>query len=250
MDAHQQVAQWVQNSQRAVAFTGAGISTESGIPDFRSPTGIWQTSQPVYFDEFVASVEARYEYWRQKSAVHREFSDSQPNTGHTVLAQWERAGKLQAVITQNIDGLHQLAGSSQVIEIHGTARQIVCLQCEQRYDAGELVDQFLETDEVPACGECGGVVKHATISFGQSLVPEVLDTAIKLAGAADLFLVMGSTLTVEPAASLPRMAQQQGAKIVIVNREETPQDSTADLVFRESIGVTLETINQHVSEGS
>ena len=243
MDAYQQVAQWLASAERAVVFTGAGISTESGIPDFRSPNGIWATSQPVYFDDFVASQESRYEYWRQKSVAHRDFADSQPNLGHTLLAQWQAAGNLQAVITQNIDGLHQLAGSTRVIELHGTARQIACLQCEQRYDAEPIVKQFLDTDQVPSCDQCGGMLKHATISFGQSLQPEVLESATTLARTADLLLVLGSSLVVEPAASLPRLAKQQGARVVIVNRDETPQDATADQVFHESIGATLETIN-------
>ena len=248
MDAHQQVAQWLQAAERAIVFTGAGISTESGIPDFRSPNGIWATSQPVLFDDFVASEEARFEYWRQKSVAHRDFADSQPNSGHTLLAEWEAAGKLQAVVTQNIDGLHQLAGSSRVIELHGTARQIACLQCEQRYEAGPVVKQFLETDQVPSCHECGGMLKHATISFGQSLQPEVLESAMTLAQAADLLLVLGSSLVVEPAASLPRLAQQQGARVVIVNHDKTPQDGTADQVFHESIGATLEAINGYLQE--
>ena len=243
MDAYQQVAQWLASAERAVVFTGAGISTESGIPDFRSPNGIWATSQPVYFDDFVASQESRYEYWRQKSVAHRDFADSQPNLGHTLLAQWQAAGNLQAVITQNIDGLHQLAGSTRVIELHGTARQIACLQCEQRYDAEPIVKQFLDTDQVPSCDQCGGMLKHATISFGQSLQPEVLESATTLARTADLLLVLGSSLVVEPAASLPRLAKQQGARVVIVNRDETPQDATADQVFHESIGAALETIN-------
>lgn len=248
MDPHQQVAKWLQTAKRAVAFTGAGISTESGIPDFRSKDGIWATSQPVYYEDFVASTTARHEYWRQKSVAHRNFSQSQPNVGHTTLAQWERMGRLRAVITQNIDGLHQIAGSSEVIEIHGTARQVACLECDQRYDAARMVDQFLETDQVPVCTECGGIVKHATISFGQSLVAEVLEAAIQLAKSSDLFLVMGSTLVVEPAASLPRMASEQGARVVIVNRDETPLDGIADLIFQESIGETLETINRAVLE--
>ena len=243
MDAHQQVAQWLQAAERAVVFTGAGVSTESGIPAFRTPNGIWATSEPVLFDDFLASEEARYEYWRQKSVLHRDFADSQPNLGHTLLAQWEAAGKLQAIITQNIDGLHQLAGSTRVIELHGTARQIACLKCEQRYDAGLMNNQFLETDKAPNCDQCGGMLKHATISFGQSLQPEVLESATTLARTADLLLVLGSSLVVEPAASLPRLAKQQGARVVIVNRDETPQDATADQVFHESIGATLETIN-------
>lgn len=243
MNRYQQVAQWLASAQRGVVFTGAGISTESGIPDFRSPNGIWATSQPVYFDDFIANEQSRYEYWRQKSVAHRDFADSQPNIGHTLLAQWEAAGRLQAVITQNIDGLHQLAGSSRVIELHGTARQIACLQCEQRYDAEPMVQQFLEMDQVPSCEQCGGMLKHATISFGQSLQPEVLEEAMTLARTADFLLVLGSSLVVEPAASLPRLAKQQGARVVIVNRDETPQDKDADQVFHEGLGAALGAFN-------
>ena len=248
MDPYQQVAQWLCSSGHAVAFSGAGISTESGIPDFRSPGGIWAKSTPVYYDDFVASSESRREYWRQKSVAHRDFADSQPNTGHVVLAGWEESGLLQGVVTQNIDGLHQLAGSSQVIELHGTARQIACLQCDARYDAEEMVSQFLETEQVPDCPGCGGMVKHATISFGQSLVPEVLEHAMTLAQQADLFLVLGSSLVVEPAASLPRLARNRGARVVIVNRDETPHDDIADLLLHEGIGGALERINQYVEE--
>jgi len=248
MNPYQQVAQWLRVSKHAVAFTGAGISTESGIPDFRSPGGIWATSTPVYFDDFVASAESRLEYWRQKSVAHRDFADSQPNAGHRVLADWEKRGLLQGVVTQNIDGLHQQAGSSQVIELHGTARQIACLQCEQRYDAEEMVSQFHATQRVPDCPACGGIVKHATISFGQSLIPRVLEHAITLVERADLFMVMGSSLVVEPAASLPRMARSRGARVVIVNRDETPHDDIADLLFHEGIGSALERMNQCVRD--
>jgi NAD-dependent deacetylase len=248
MDAHQQVAQWLQAAERAVVFTGAGVSTESDIPDYRSPNGIWATSRQIGFDEYVASEEARFEYWQQKCRFLGELNNSGPNLGHTLLAQWEAAGKLRAVITQNIDGLHQLAGSTVVIEVHGTAREIACLECEHRYDAGAMCNQFLEADKVPSCDQCGGLLKHATISFGQSLEPEVLESATTLAQAADLFLVLGSSLVVEPAASLPRLAQQQGARVVIVNRDETPQDGTADRVFHEGIGVTLEAIDGYLQE--
>ncbi|MFP6601828.1 MAG: Sir2 family NAD-dependent protein deacetylase, partial [Pirellulaceae bacterium] len=194
------------------------------------------------------SEEARHEYWRQKCRFLGELNNSGPNLGHTLLAQWEAAGKLRAVITQNIDGLHQLAGSTVVIEVHGTVREIACLECEHRYNAGAMCNQFLEADKVPSCDQCGGLLKHATISFGQSLEPEVLESATTLAQAADLFLVLGSSLVVEPAASLPRLAQQQEARVVIVNRDETPQDGTAHQVFHESIGVTLEAIDGYMKE--
>ena len=237
-------ARWLGASRRAVAFTGAGISTESGIPDFRSPGGIWSRTQPVYFDEFMASAAARYEYWRQKAAAHRDFAQSQPNVGHRLLARWQERGLLHEIITQNIDGLHQLAGSRDVIELHGTAREIVCLDCGARFDAEPMVEQFLRDDAVPSCPKCaGGRLKHATISFGQSLDTDVLMRASQAAAQADLMLVLGSSLVVQPAAGLPQRAKARGARLVIINRDPTPLDPIADLVFHESIGATLQAID-------
>jgi NAD-dependent deacetylase len=237
------VARWLKDSQHAVAFTGAGISTESGIPDFRSPGGIWSQSQPVYFDEFLASEEARLEYWRQKSMAHQDFIRSSPNAGHLTLAAWQAAGTLHAVITQNIDGLHQLAGSTDVVELHGTARFIACLSCGHHRDADPLVREFLETQKIPACPSCGGLMKHATISFGQPLDQPVLQHAMQLASQTDLLLAIGSSLVVYPAASLPDLARRHGARLVIINRDATPYDKVADLVLREGIGATLTEID-------
>ncbi|MDA1051457.1 MAG: NAD-dependent deacylase [Planctomycetota bacterium] len=238
----QVVAQWLAESQRVVAFTGAGISTESGIPDFRSPGGVWSTSQPVYFEDFVSSAEARREYWRQKAIAHRDFADAQPNAGHHILAKWERTGKLSAVVTQNIDGLHQLAGSEHVLELHGTARFVACLDCEARFEAGIMVERYLEQNHPPDCPECGGIMKHATISFGQSLPTDVLQESIELAQQAELFFAVGSSLVVQPAASLPMLAKQSGGRLVIINRDATSQDELADVVINASIGETLSTI--------
>ncbi len=240
----QQVAGWLGRAESAVAFTGAGISTESGIPDFRSPGGIWSKSQPVMFQDFLASADARLEYWRQKSAAHRDFADAEPNDGHRILAKWESEGRLRGVITQNIDGLHQAAGSRNVLELHGTARQIACLGCDARFEPGPLVAGFLETNAVPECPECGGLLKHATVSFGQSLPPEVLDEAVEWTRACDLFLAMGSSLVVEPAASLPRFACQHGAKLVIINRDPTGQDEAADAALHAGIGEMLVAIDE------
>lgn len=242
------IADWLQNSASTIAFTGAGISTESGIPDFRSPGGIWATSQPVYFDDFVASADARREYWRQKSIAHRDFAHAQPNLGHRVLAKWEQSGRLQAVITQNIDGLHQIAGCESVRELHGTARAVACLGCQQRFpDVERLVNEFLATDQPPACPECGGIMKHATVSFGQSLPTDVLEAAIEASRRSDLFLAMGSSLAVQPAASLPALAKEHGARLVIINRDATPLDELADAVIHASIGETLENIDKLIS---
>jgi NAD-dependent deacetylase len=235
----QQVADWLRQSRHAVAFTGAGISTESGIPDFRSPGGIWSRSQPVLYENFLASAEARHEYWRQKCHSHGDFAAAEPNDGHRVLAQWEARGWIKGLITQNIDGLHQAAGSRNVLELHGTAREIACLGCRARFDPEPLVQQFLETDVAPECPECGGLLKHATISFGQPLPADVLQETIDWSRQCDLFLAMGSSLVVEPAASLPRLAGSSGARLVIINREPTGQDDQADVVLRAGIGRTL-----------
>jgi NAD-dependent deacetylase len=242
--ASQIVAAWLNEADLSVAFTGAGISTESGIPDFRSPGGVWAKYQPVYFDAFLAGDEARHEYWRQKAEAHRDFADARPNAGHEMLARWEAAGRLAAVITQNIDGLHQMAGSRKVLELHGTAREVSCLDCHVRYEAGEMVARFLALGTVPTCPACGGPrMKHATVSFGQALSPSLLQEAFALSKRARLFLAVGSSLVVEPAASLPRTAKEWGAKLVIVSRDPTPQDDLADLVIHESIGTTLAAID-------
>lgn len=241
----EQLSLWVAEASLGVAFTGAGISTESGIPDFRSPGGVWAKYQPVYFDEFMASADARYEYWRQKCEGHRDFAMSKPNAGHRVLAKWEAAGLLSAVVTQNIDGLHQDAGSRTVLELHGTARHIQCMDCVHREPTGPLVKQFIETDRVPNCPACGdGRMKHATVSFGQMLPREVLAEAETISREADLYLAIGSSLVVTPAADLPRLSKHSGAKLAIINRDPTPLDDIADLVIRESIGETLSAVDK------
>ncbi len=238
----QQVADWLTEASSAVAFTGAGISTESGIPDFRSPGGVWANSTPVYFNDFLESAEARYEYWRQKSVSHDGFMTAEPNAGHLTLARWESSGRIEGTITQNIDGLHQLAGSHNVLELHGTAREIMCLECEQRYDADEMVQKFLADDAPPPCPACNGITKHATVSFGQALPFDVMRSASRLAKQADLFFAIGSSLVVEPAASLPRHAAS-GGRLVIINRDPTPLDDYAAVIFRESIGEVLTAID-------
>jgi len=244
------VANWLQESQSAVAMTGAGISTESGIPDFRSPGGIWSKYWTVYFDEFLASADARYEYWQQKVEGHVQCADAVPNQGHNVLAAWERAGIIQAVITQNIDEFHQQAGSRRVLELHGTARKANCLDCGQHFDIQPFVEHFLEHNTVPTCPSCGGRVKHATVSFGQPLPVDVIGEADQLAQQADLMLAIGSSLVVMPAADLPRRTTSAGGRLVIINREETPLDHLADCVIHAEIGATLVAINQLHAEMS
>ena len=244
------IAEWLSQAERAVVFTGAGISTESGIPDFRSPGGVWSKYRTVYYDEFMADPRARHEYWRQKCEGHREFADSQPNAGHQVIADWEARGLVRGVITQNIDGLHQIAGSQHVLELHGTARQVQCQDCGARFDSGPLVEQFLATDRVPQCPNCTvGRLKHATVSFGQTLPVAVLEEAAAWSQEADLMLALGSSLVVTPAADLPRLTKQSGGRLVIINRDPTPLDAMADAVVNDSIGQTLTEIDRHLSRG-
>ena len=245
----EQVATWVATSRKVVVLTGAGISTESGIPDFRSPGGVWSKYQPVYFQDFLSSAASRHEYWRQKCEMHREFGAAEPNAGHRTLADWEAAGRIRGVITQNIDGLHQMAGSRRVLELHGTARQAACLDCRERFDIEPFIAQFREADAVPDCPACGGRLKHATISFGQMLPPDVLMEATRWSRDADLMLAIGSSLVVTPAADLPRVAKERGARLVIINREETPLDRLADVTLRGSIGETLTAIGNVIGTG-
>jgi NAD-dependent deacetylase len=249
MQVHSQIAAWLAEASCAVAFTGAGISTESGIPDFRSPGGIWTRYRTIYFQEFLASGEARLEYWQQKAEGQLDFSRAQPNVGHRTLADWEQAGRLQAVITQNIDGLHAQAGNRRILELHGTAREVSCLDCQARYEADEMVALFHQTAKVPSCRTCGSeLMKHATISFGQQLPPDLLHEAFALSRKAELFLAIGSSLVVEPAASLPRAAKEAGSRLVIINCDPTPLDTRADLVLHEPIGETLAAIDAKLRE--
>ncbi|MEQ9410373.1 MAG: Sir2 family NAD-dependent protein deacetylase [Fuerstiella sp.] len=241
--AVQEMQQLLDTSASVVSFTGAGISTESGIPDFRSPGGVWARNRTVDFDEFCRSADGRFEYWRQKAEAHQEFAAASPNVTHATLADWESRGLLRGVITQNIDGLHQAAGSKSVLELHGTAREVACLSCSWRDLVDAWVETFLQDERVPDCPDCGGLIKHATISFGQSLPSAVLSTAARWATETDLFLTLGSSLVVEPAASLPRIAKKYGARLVIINRDSTPLDSIADMVVRAPLGAVFTAMN-------
>jgi len=245
--AIQTIASWLRESRCAMAFTGAGISTESGIPDFRSPGGVWSKNRTVYFEEFLNSEEDRYEYWRQKSQTHVEFEAAAPNVAHQVLAKWEEDEKLTGIVTQNIDGLHQAAGSQNVLELHGTAREIACLSCHQRWAADPWVQQFLKKDRVPDCPDCQGLLKHATVSFGQSLSSETLEASSELAKQADLCFALGSSLVVYPAAAVPELAKSSGARLVIINNTETPLDSMADIVLRHPLVESLSMIHDAFS---
>jgi len=236
----QRLGELVAAASRGVAFTGAGISTESGIPDFRSPGGIWSKNRTIYFDEFVASREARVEYWKQRLQLYAEFVDAQPNAGHDALVRLEQNGTIRAIITQNIDGLHQIAGNKRVIELHGTARVIGCIECGKEWPPEEVHAWIVRGNEAPECDACGAPLKSKTISFGQPMPPVAMQEAAQLSREADLFLAIGSSLVVEPAASMPRLAKHHGAKLVIINKTETPLDAVADLVIRDSIGRTFD----------
>jgi NAD-dependent deacetylase len=228
-------------ARHAVVFTGAGISTESGIPDFRSPGGIWTRMAPIYFQDFLASEEMRRETWRRRFAMEDMFRGAEPNRGHRAVATLVRRGTVSAAITQNIDGLHQASGvpDQRVIELHGNTTYATCLDCGERYELVPIRTAFECDGTLPLCATCDGYVKTATISFGQPMPVAPMRRAEAETLAADLFIVLGSSLVVYPAAGFPEMAKYNGAKLVIVNREETGLDRVADLVLHQSIGDTL-----------
>jgi NAD-dependent deacetylase len=231
----------VREADVVVGFTGAGISTESGIPDFRSPGSPWTRHKPIPFDHFLGSAEARREAWRRKFAMDDLCRNARPNRGHLGLAALVACGRMPAVITQNIDGLHQASGLAdhQVIELHGNGTYAKCLRCGRRHELAWIRDRLEATGEPPDCEACGGILKAATISFGQAMPGEAMARARRFALTCDLFLVAGSSLVVHPAALLPALAKENGARLVIVNRDPTPLDGVADLVIREEIGPVL-----------
>jgi NAD-dependent deacetylase len=236
-----ELARAIAAPRRAVVFTGAGISTESGIPDFRSPGGIWTRMAPIDFADFLQSEEARRETWRRRFAMEDTFRAAAPNRGHRAVAELVRRGTASAVITQNIDGLHQASGiaDERVVELHGNTTYAHCLDCKIRYELDALRTAFERDGDAPICGDCGGYVKTATISFGQAMPVEAMRRAEIETRAADLFIVAGSSLVVYPAAGFPELAKHNGATLVIINREPTGLDAIADLVLNRSIGETL-----------
>jgi NAD-dependent deacetylase len=238
-----EVRGWIHASRRIVALTGAGISTDSGIPDFRGPQGVWTKNPKAEklsnIHHYMSDPEVRKLAWQQRLA-HPAWQAT-PNSGHRALAGLERAGKLHALITQNIDGLHQRAGNSRekVIEVHGTVHEYMCMSCDSRGPMQVVLDRVRAGEEDPDCRECGGILKSATISFGQQLVPDVIDRAMDAADRADLLLAIGSTLQVYPVAGAVPRAKSAGARIVIVNAEPTAFDQVADVVIRDRIGDVL-----------
>ena len=231
----------VEAARVIVPFTGAGISTECGIPDFRSPGGLWTKNQPIPYDAFVASRDMRDESWRRRFAMEESFAKAKPGRGHRALASLYRAGKVPALITQNIDNLHQASGFAErdIVELHGNTTYAVCLDCAERYDLSWVREKFEGSGErAPDCS-CGGPIKTATISFGQAMPAEAMQRAEALSKSCDLFLAVGSSLVVWPAAGFPLMAKRNGAALVIINREPTEFDDIADLVVRNDIGDAL-----------
>jgi NAD-dependent deacetylase len=235
-----ELSKLLEASRRAVVFTGAGISTESGIPDFRSPGGFWSNNQPIYFQDFLAWEEMRREAWRRKLAFEESFKAAQPNRGHRAIAHLVKQGKVTGIITQNIDGLHQRSGvpEEKVIELHGNSTYAVCLSCERRYELEPILAAFRIDEKPPEC-ECDGLIKTATISFGQPMPVEAMQNAKLETEACDLFLAIGSSLVVYPAAGFPALAKQRGARLVIINRDPTELDYLADLVLNTETGETL-----------
>ena len=236
------LARLIDEARQIVFFTGAGISTESGIPDFRSPgTGLWTKMKPIQFQDFVASEDLRQESWRRRFNGDRTLQDAKPNKGHQRIARLVEEGRCMAVITQNIDNLLQDAGipEDRVIELHGNAGYATCLTCGIRYEMADLEQQFKEIGRVQPCSGCGGIVKSATISFGQAMPEAAMQRAQESTEGCDLMIVAGSSLLVYPAAGFPEYAKQLGAKVAILNREETPLDPIADVVVNREIGPTL-----------
>ncbi len=241
-EAVQALGAAIDAARRIVCFTGAGISTESGIPDFRSPgTGLWNKIKPIQFQDFIASEQARQESWQRKFSGDRSFEDATPNKGHIALARLVETGKCTAIITQNVDNLHQDSGvpDQKVIELHGNTSYATCLDCHTRYELAELESQFQQLSRVEPCSRCGGIIKTATISFGQSMPEREMQRAQAAIEACDMVMVLGSSLSVYPAAGFPEYGKRLGAVLAIVNREETPLDAVADVVVREQIGPTM-----------
>ncbi len=247
----QEFAAEIRECSHTVFFTGAGISTESGVPDFRSPGGIWTKYTPVYFSEFMEDEAARIRYWKMKKESHELYKTVQPNIGHHSISAFEKRGQLLGLITQNVDGLHSLAGVSEekLVELHGTDRKITCLSCQKSFDVDKVYDSISGDFTPPVCDACNGLLKPATISFGQPMPAEAMKRVQELSQSARIFIVIGSSLQVQPAASFPVIAKQNDALLAIINREATPLDSLADYNFKGPIGDFFEQLNPMLLDG-
>ena len=242
--SRERLREMLGRARRVAIFTGAGISTESGIPDFRSPGGVWSRMSPIYFQDFVADEAKRREAWERAFSGRAGWTGKQPNAGHYAVARLVASGKTHAVITQNVDNLHQHAGvpADQVIELHGNASYATCLECGLRHELADLMVLYEATGDLPACRSCDGIVKTATISFGQPMPQKPMERAEAEALACDLFLVLGSSLVVYPANGFPPLAKDNGAELAILNREPTDQDELADLVLHDEIGPVMSSV--------
>jgi NAD-dependent deacetylase len=245
------LASRIRRSREIVVFTGAGISTESGIPDFRSPGGIWTRYQPVTFQEYVSSEAARVQAWKRRLESHRAYRDAKPNLGHYFVHSLDQRGSLIGVITQNVDGLHGLAGlaDEKIVELHGTQRKIICLSCDRFYEPDEIMKGLRGDFESPKCEACGGILKAATVSFGQAMPQDAMRRAQAWTEQARIFMVMGSSLQVQPAASFPLIAKRNGALLAIINREPTPLDEYADFTYTGAIGDFCRNFNALIADG-
>lgn len=236
--------QALEDAARIIVFTGAGISTESGVPDYRSPGGLWQTFEPILYEDFLCDEEVRREDWRRRFILNEEFSKAEPNQGHLAIVKLQEQGKLLRLITQNVDGLHQRSGveENKIIELHGNCTYATCLNCAKDYSLATCQQKIASTDQSPVCDHCEGLLKAAVINFGQAMPLEAMVQAEEDVKACDLCLVLGSSLQVYPAAALPQIAKRNGAKLIIINREPTPLDDMADLVLHEALGKSLQTL--------
>lgn len=236
-------ADMINKAEKILVFSGAGLSTESGIPDFRSPGGLWSKYDPsdFYFDKIISDEKARVKYWQMSTETYQIIKDAVPNRAHLAIKALEDMGKLIAIVTQNIDRLHHKAGNSpdKIIEIHGTAFSVSCLTCGKIYDRDDIEERLRSSVKVPYCDDCSGILKPDTISFGQAMPTDKMALAFTYAQECNLCIVLGSSLVVYPAASVPAHAVERGAALIIINRDETPLDSQADVVIHESVSSAL-----------
>ena len=241
------IADRIKQGGKNLVFTGAGISTESGIPDYRSQGGIWDKFRPVYFDEFMSSKESRVEYWRRWQELYADIARAKPNPAHTALARLNDMGLLQAVVTQNVDGLHQASGlpDDKIVELHGNTCRIRCMSCQKISPVDNVQQRLANGDAAPEC-DCGGYLKPDTISFGQAMPVAEVEKSISLSGECDVFLIVGSTLVVQPAAQMPVYAKDKGAFLAIINLSDTPCDSICDVLIREKAGDVFPQIIEEV----
>jgi NAD-dependent deacetylase len=245
-----QASDLIKNAYKILIFTGAGLSTESGIPDFRSPGGIWDRYDPseFYFDRFISNEASREKYWKMSTEYYQVMKKAQPNPAHLALKKMDDTGRLLAVVTQNIDNLHHRAGHlpEKIIEIHGTAFRVSCLDCGKHYDRDDIEARLLNGIKIPYCDGCSGILKPDTVSFGQAMPEDKMMQSLLYAHQCDLCIVLGSSLVVYPAASIPEQAVRNGARLIIINHDETPLDSIADLVIHQSLSICLDQIMEQV----